>query len=175
MYTDIGVDTGDILLKEETPIGVNETAGELFERLSVLGAQVLRDTLRCVEDGTLIRTPQDEAQATHYPMLKKEHGLIDFHKTPAQIHNLVRGVSPWPGAYATMGEEVYKIWRVAPKAGAQECEPGTVLCADDQKGLVVQCTGGAVEVLQMQAPGGRRMDACAFLRGKKLPRERFNE
>jgi methionyl-tRNA formyltransferase len=175
MYTDIGVDTGDILLKQETPIGADETAGELFERLSVLGAQVLKETLQRVEEGTITRTPQDETQATHYPMLKKEHGRIDFHKTPAEIHNLVRGVSPWPGAYAAMGDAVYKIWRVAPMAGAEGCAPGTVLCADDQKGLVVQCAGGAVEVLQIQAPGGKRMDARAFLRGKKLPKERFNE
>jgi len=97
--TELGLDTGDILHTVLCDIGDNETAGELFVRLANLGATALLDALEKIENGTVKRIPQDHAQATHYPMLKKEDGKIDMSKTPTEIVNLVRGLNPWPGTY----------------------------------------------------------------------------
>ena len=96
MYTDIGVDCGDIIHQNTTRIGENETAGELFDRLADLGAQTLIETLKMLEAGKIIRTPQDHLNATHYPMLDKQMGAIDFNKSSKVIKNLVRGLNPWP-------------------------------------------------------------------------------
>ena len=111
MMTDVGLDTGDILLARSTPIGEDETAGELFERLAVLGAEVLSDTIAALENGTLTRTPQDSARATKCSMLKKEDGHVAFADGMQQAHDRVRGMNPLPGAYAPVSYthlDVYK-------------------------------------------------------------------
>ena len=168
MLTDVGMDTGDILLQEKTAIGPDETAGELYDRLSLIGADLLKKTLSALSDGTLQRTPQDESLATKCPMLKKEHGKIVFSKTASGVHNLVRGVNPWPGAYAMLGGEPLKIWKTAltnkESAGSV---PGT-LFGSGKEGLFVQCADRPVEILELQAPGGKRLDAAAFLRGRNI-------
>ena len=161
MLTDAGVDTGAMLLSRETPIGAEETAGELTERLSLLGAQLLVETLGALN--TLAPTPQDEARMTYDPMLDKAMGEIDFGRGAREIVNLVRGVNPWPGARAG----ALKVWRAAAAEGAGA--PGTVLAADAKRGLVVACADGAVELKEIQAPGGKRMDARAYLLGKRIP------
>ena len=161
MLTDAGVDTGAMLLSRETPIGAEETAGELTERLSLLGAQLLVETLGALN--TLAPTPQDEARLTNDPMLDKAMGEIDFGRGAREIVNLVRGVNPWPGARAG----ALKVWRAAAAEGAGA--PGTVLAADAKRGLVVACADGAVELKEIQAPGGKRMDARAYVLGKRIP------
>ncbi len=171
MMTDIGVDTGDMLLARETEIGPDETAGELYARLSELGAQVLIDTLKALEAGTLKRIKQDESEATHCPMLKKEHGRIDFSQSAQSVHGLVRGVNPWPGAYGFLNGQPFKVWRTR-LSGLPAHEgrmPGEIAVSSPKEGLFVQTGDGLIELIEIQAPGKQRMEAKAFLRGKPLP------
>ena len=171
MLTDVGLDTGDMLVKKTVAIGPDETAGELFERIALVGAETLRETLALLEAGKLQPVPQVEAEATHCPMLKKEHGHIDWKKSAGQVHNLVRGVNPWPGAFALFRGEPLKIWRTRPAEGGGA--PGEVLCSSPKQGLIAACGEGAVEVLELQAPGGKRMEARTYLRGKNIPEGEF--
>lgn len=165
MLTDIGVDTGDILLQRELDIAPDETAGEMFDRLSLLGADVLVETLRQMERGNLIRTPQNHEEATHHPMLKKEDGRIDWTKSAEAIHNLVRGVNPWPGAYCWYGENIIKVLKARPCGEKSDLEPGGVVCCSDKKGLFVSCGANVLQILELQIAGKKRMDACSALRG----------
>jgi len=170
MFTDIGLDTGDMLLKKELEILPDETAGELFERLSVLGAEVLLDTLRQLEAGTLKRIKQDEAQASYYPMIKKEDGLLDFNASAGKIVNFVRGMTPWPGAYCFLEGERFKIGK-AEESGLERpagAVKGQVLAADVKNGLVVAAAEGAVRLSRIQFSGQRMMDDIEYLRGHRL-------
>ena len=168
MLTDVGMDTGDILMQEETAVGPDETAGELYERLSVIGAGVLKKTIAALEAGTLVRTPQDESLATKCPMLRREHGKIDLSKNASDVHNLVRGVNPWPGAYALLGGAPLKIWKTAlTDREIPVLAPGT-LFGSEKEGLFLQCDDRPLRILELQAPGGKRLDAVTFLRGRKL-------
>ena len=169
MMTDIGMDTGDILLFERTPIGAQETAGELYERLAAIGARVLMRTLDQLAAGTLVRTPQDAAAATRCPMLKKEHGKLDFSQPAQRVHDRVRGVNPWPGAYAAIdGGETLKIWKTRLTGAQGAALPPGACVGDAREGLFVKCADELLELLEVQAPGGRRLDGCAFLRGRPL-------
>lgn len=168
MQTDVGMDTGDILMQEETVIGPDETSGELYGRLALIGANLLKQTIASLEAGTLVRTPQDESLATKCPMLKKEHGKIDFSKGALAVHNLVRGVNPWPGAYALLDGDTLKIWKTAlTDKSPSGFEPGT-LFGNEKEGLFLQCADRPLEILELQAPGGKRLDAVTFLRGRKI-------
>jgi len=168
MMTDIGMDTGDILMKSSTPIDPNETAGELYARLSVIGADLLKETIAALENGTLTRTKQDPALATKCPMLKKEHGKIDFTKSRREIHNLVRGVNPWPGAFALLDDVPLKIWKTRQvETENPHLLPGTCV-GNGKHGLFIQCADGLLEVLEVQASGGKRLDGKTFLRGKPI-------
>ena len=168
MMTDIGMDTGDILLVDKTEILPDETAGELFERLSVLGAETLRRTLAALESGVLVRTPQNEAEATKCPMLKKEHGKLDFAQTAQQVHNRVRGTNPWPGAYAMLGDNVLKIHKTRLSAQQVGLEPIGILKGNAKSGLFVRCADAWLEILELQATGGKRLNAKDYLAGKDL-------
>jgi len=168
MMTDIGMDTGDILMKSTTPIDPEETAGELYERLAVIGASLLKETITALENGTLTLTPQDAAQATKCPMLKKEHGRIDFSKTAQQVHNLVRGVNPWPGAFAMLDDAPLKIWKTKLTDKENPNLPIGTCVGDGKTGLFLQCSDGLIEVLTVQAAGGKRLDGKTFLRGKPI-------
>ncbi len=169
MMTDKGIDTGDILLQRETGIAPEETAGQLLARLSEIGAALLIETLMKIEAGACPRTPQDASRASYFPMLKKEMGQIDFALGPERVANLVRGLNPWPGAYALMPEGALKIHKARPVPLERAASPGEIVEASAKKGLVVACGGGAVEVLEMQTPGGKPMTAKAYLAGKTLP------
>lgn len=172
MYTERGVDTGDMILKRETDILEDETAGELSVRLAQLGARVLFETLELVAQGKAPREPQNEAEATYFPMLKKKDGLLDFRRSAREVYNRVRGVSPWPGAYGEIGGEVLKIWNVSVDESLSGT-PGEVLCADCKAGVAVACGSGGIFIEELQAPCCKRMDARDYLRGKKLPGECF--
>ena len=174
MLTDAGVDTGAMLLRRETDIGEVETAAELSARLSQLGAELLIETLKGYIAGEIAPTPQDERLASRQPMLKKEMGLIDWTRSAKEIACQARGLDPWPSAYTDCLGGTLKIYRARPAMG--EGEPGTVLRSSAKEGLFVACGEGALEVLEMQAPGGRRMSARAYLAGKKIePGTRFGE
>ncbi len=168
MMTDKGIDTGDMLLKAETPYQPGETAGELTLRLSRLGAELLITTVRALEAGTLQRIPQDEAAMTYDPMLTKEMGIIDWTRPAAEIVNRIHGLNPWPGCTTVMpgGEGRLKILRAetAPGSGA----PGAILVADPKAGLVIAAGQEALRVTQLQAPGGKPMNAKDYLRGHPM-------
>ncbi len=164
MFMDAGMDTGDIIDTLTTPIGENETAGELFERLAPLGARLLSTTLAAIADGTVTRRPQNDAEATMAPMLEKAMGRLDLTRPARELHNQVRGMNPWPGAFCTAGGKTLKIHetRVAAGSGA----PGTLLCADP---VTVACGEGALQLVTVQPEGKPRMAAEAWLRGARLP------
>ena len=169
MLTDIGLDTGDILLERETEIGKDETAGELFDRLAEMGAELLKETIEKLERNELEPKKQNDAEATKCSMIKKEHGHIDFSKSEKAIHDLVRGMNPWPSAYAMLEGEAVKIWRTrripTKKTGSKA---GSILCADKQNGLIVKCGDGDIEILELQFPGSKRMSAQAAMLGHEL-------
>ena len=174
MLTDAGVDTGAMLLRRETDIGETETAAELSVRLSQLGAELLIETLKGYIAGEIAPTPQDERLASRQPMLKKEMGLIDWTRSAKEIACQARGLDPWPSAYTDYLGGTLKIYRARPVEG--EGDPGTVLRSSAKEGLFVACGEGALEVLEMQAPGGKRMSARAYLAGKKIePGTKFGE
>lgn len=168
MFTDIGMDTGDILLTEETPIGERENAGELSDRLAEMGAELLIKTLRALEAGTLKRTPQNAELATYEPLMTKETGRIDWTKSAKEIDCLVRGVTPWPGAYTTAGGDTIKVFSVRKLEGGATGEPGKIICADAKRGLVVSCGDCDMEIEQLQMPGAKRMAARDYLRGHMI-------
>ena len=165
MFTDKGMDTGDILLMRETPIGPAENAGELTDRLAVMGAQLLIETIRALEAGTLSRIPQDHEAATYEPKMDKELGRIDWSRPAQEIDWLVRGTTPWPGAFTTLGEQTIKVFELAVLDGAASGAPGEIVAADAKQGLVVSCGDRDVVLTQIQMPGAKRMNARDYLRG----------
>nr|WP_298037887.1 methionyl-tRNA formyltransferase [uncultured Desulfuromonas sp.] len=166
MYMDVGLDTGDMLVKRSTPIGPEETAGQLHDRIAALGRDAMEETLTLLCAGTLKGEAQDDAQSTYAPMLKKEDGRIDWSLSATAVHNLVRGLDPWPGAYTGLEGEVLKVASTLPAEGAGD--PGTVLSAGPE-GVRIACGEGALLVRELQLPGKKRLGAADFLRGCPLP------
>ena len=173
MLTEVGLDTGPILLQKETPIGADETAGELFDRLAILGAGLLKETLTALAAGTLTPRPQNEAEASRCTMIKKGTGRVDFSQPAQRVHDLVRGVSPWPGAYAEMEGETVKIWKTRLGQRPEWGEVGECVIADPKEGLFVQTGKGLIEIIELQFPGGKRMEAKAALLGHPMRGKRF--
>lgn len=168
MKTDAGMDTGDMLRCAATPIGVLETAGELIGRLSVLGAQLLAETLPDYLEGKIEPVPQDPDQATYEPMLDKTMGEIDWNRPASEIACRVRGLNPWPCAYTDMKDGRLKLYLARAVAWDTDAAPGTVVKSSPKEGLFARCGEGALEVLELQAPGGKRMAAKAYLMGKGI-------
>ena len=163
MFTERGVDTGDMLLKKAVPIFQGETCGELTARLSHIGAEVLTETLAALENGTLTRTPQDENQMTYDPKLEKDMGIIDWTDSAENIVNKIHGLNPWPGAATAFPEGILKLWKAEVTEGSGAA--GTVLSADVKLGLIIAAGENAVRLKVIQAPGGKQMDARDYLRG----------
>ncbi|MGN0634876.1 MAG: methionyl-tRNA formyltransferase [Acutalibacteraceae bacterium] len=166
MQMDVGLDTGDMLLKAKTPITPDMTAGELHDRLSVLGAEVLSETLTAVQKGELHPEKQDDALSNYAPMLTKELSPIDFTKSAQTVHNQIRGLSPWPAATMVLCGKKLKVHAsilCADKGG----NPGEVM--ESGKRLVIACGDGkCVEILTVQAEGKRAMSAAEYLRGSAV-------
>ena len=162
MKIDAGLDTGAMLLKWETEIGEEETAIELGARLAPAGADLLLKTL--AELDTIVPEAQDDAQATLAPILKREDGHIDWKMPPGDILNRARGFQPWPGAYGFLRGQRFHMWRGA--FADRELAPGELV--DEGKRLFAGCGGGAVELLEVQLEGKKRMAAAAFLNGFPL-------
>lgn len=167
MWMDRGIDTGDMLLQAETEIGETETCGELTERLSRIGADLLGETLRKLEDGSLRRIPQEESRMTYDPMLTREMGTVDFAKPAWQVRGQINGLNPWPCAGVAFRGERIRLLRACQAEGSGA--PGTVLTADPRSGLILACGEGAVRVMELQAPGGKKMRAEDYLRGHGIP------
>ena len=168
MRTDAGIDTGDMLRSAQTPIGELETAGELTARLSELGAKLLGETLPDYLEGRLAPVPQDHGSASYQPMLDKAMGAIDWTQPAREIACRVRGLNPWPCAYTDFDGGRLKVYLAKAVAADADAPAGTVIASGPKEGLVVKCGEGALEILEMQAPGGKRMAAKAYLMGKKI-------
>ncbi len=164
MQTDVGVDTGDILMQKEIEIFPDETAGELFDRLSILGAEIITQALDDIEAGVITRTHQDEALATHVKMLSKKDGIIDFSKSAIDIKNLVRGLNPWPIAYTYFGDKTLKVYKaeVSPIKGSV----GEVLSLDN--GITIGSGENSITLVEVQLEGSKKMTAKEFLLGHKI-------
>lgn len=165
MLMDEGMDTGDILLKKETGIGEDETASEVLQRLSEIGAGLLLDTISGLEKGSITPVKQDDEQASYAPLLKKEHGVIDWRQPAYRIKNLVRGLQPWPGTFTKLNGKTLKIHRVA--ISNQTGKPGEILISYGDN-LTVAAGEGSVRIIELQPEGGRRMQTSDFLRGRDI-------
>ena len=184
MFMNAGMDTGDMILKEEVEIGDDETTGELWDRLKMIGANLLIKTVKEIENGTATRTKQPE-EGTMAPMLSKEMAKIDWkNKTANDIKNLVRGLNPIMGAYTFFDGKKVKFWKVQTltenellekfqeleeyKYHLNKMQAGTVLFSDDKKGLFIKANGGILQVLEIQGENSKRMAVGDFLRGNPV-------
>lgn len=168
MYMAEGMDTGDILAQTKTAIDLNENAAQLFDRLALLGAELLVKTMEDLKAGTTRAVPQDNSRSSHAPMLSRELSPMDWGKTVRQLHDQVRGLYPWPAATAELDGVRCKVLRTAILDGQTEKAPGTVLQADKQ-GLHIACGGGGMlEIMEVQPDGKKAMSAAAFLMGHPI-------
>lgn len=185
MYMDAGMDTGDIILKEEVNIDSEETTGELWDKLSKIGGNLLVETLKLVEEGKAPREKQGE-DFSMAPMLKKEISQIDWeNQTTEQIHNLIRGLNPIMGAYTFLDEKKIKFWKAKGLTDKDFLEineemreydyklpqimPGTILLADEKQGLYIKAKDGILQVIEIQGENAKKMNVTDFLRGNRIP------
>lgn len=171
------IDTGDILFQKKLPIGENETAGELHDRMMQLGARLVLETVQAIEKGAYTLQKQDDSRVSSAPKIFHESCEIDFSKNTEEVHNFIRGLTPYPGAWARLhwsgdsgqdryeGEEV-KILKARKRLEEHTYAPGDFV-TDGKKSLLAATSDGFVEILEIQAPGRRRMDAISFLNGLK--------
>lgn len=169
MYMDVGMDTGDMILKEEVNIGEDETTGELWDKLSDVGAKLLVETLRQIENGNAQRIPQGE-EFSMAPMLNKDMSKIDWNsKTAKEIKNLVRGLNPIMGTYSYLDGKKIKFWKVDVLPLENEnVENGTILKSNSKDGLYIKAKDGVIKVLEIQGENSKRMPIQDFLRGNEL-------
>ncbi|MBC7766352.1 MAG: methionyl-tRNA formyltransferase [Hyphomonadaceae bacterium] len=168
MQMDVGLDTGDMLCQSATPIGVYETAGQLHDRLSQLGASTLLETLKMLQNGTLQPKTQEEAQATYAPMLTKQLSPIDWEKDADTLSHLICGLNPWPVATTQMADNVFKVYQ-AQVVQCEKSQPaGTVLEHIKGQGLLVQAGKDALLIQEIQFEGKKRMHIEAYMRGKPI-------
>lgn len=163
MQMDVGLDTGDILMVSKTEIGINETSGELFDRLSIMGGPLILETLAAIENGEVTPVKQDESLATHTSKIDKSLCPIDFSKSAFEVHNKIRGLNPWPVATTVINGKRVKVYssEICEKSG----KAGTIIST---KPLVVACGDGSVEICEIQPEGKKRMTAEAFIAGHKI-------
>jgi methionyl-tRNA formyltransferase len=169
IYIDEGMDTGDIVLLEGVAIVPEDTAGTLHDRLAKVGARLLVRTLDEIEAGTAKRIPQDHSRATYTSKITREDGLIDWSASSRVIHNRVRAMNPWPGAYTPWRETTVRVLqtRIPRESEMGEGNPGTVLKSDES--ALEVCTGdGAVQLVEIQLPGGKALRWQEFLRGHPI-------
>lgn len=168
MYLATEMDSGDTIYSEETEIGEFETSGELYDRLTLIGADLLIKTLKDIEAGTAPRTPQDHSKATYVTMLDKTMCPIDFNNTPRAVAKKIYGLQPWPVATAELGGETLRVFGAAYSENKTEKAPGEVV-STGKNGIEIACADGtAVYITEVQAPGKKRMSSTDYLRGHKL-------
>jgi methionyl-tRNA formyltransferase len=174
MQMEEGLDTGPMLLTESVPIGWDDTTGSLHDKLAALGGAMIVDALRRLKVGDLPATVQPEAGVTYAAKISKEEAALDFSLPADVLARKVRAFNPFPGAHAQAGGVVYKIWRAG--IGDDNCgmPPGTVLVADAEVGIHIACGEGSLRLLQLQKPGGKRLEAAEFLNGTTLEDEFFS-
>lgn len=168
MLMDKGLDTGDILLSEKIEIASDDTSAALHDRLSLIGAELLIKTLKRFEARDIKPIPQDHSQATYAPILSKKDGLIVWNQPSHAIERLIRGVTPWPGAYTFHGENRLKIFKAKPVSTDRNDSPGTVIKGFSDE-LRVSTADGYLSILEIQGPSGKRLSIQDFLRGYDIP------
>ncbi|MDN5331109.1 MAG: methionyl-tRNA formyltransferase [Tepidanaerobacteraceae bacterium] len=173
MWMDEGMDTGDIFLQREVIIDPYWTAVELSEVLSKVGSELLLETLEKIKAGNIIRLPQNHAQATYAPVLKKEDGRIDWKNTAKDIYNLIRGVQPWPGAFTFRKGVELKIWRAEIYAKGETRGPGKIVGIDKERGILVGTGDGVLLITELQEAGKKKMSAAEYLRGHSIAEGEF--
>ena len=165
MFMDEGMDTGDILLKEEIEIGEDDTSIELSEKLSAIGALLLIETIEKGQNDEIRPLKQNDSEATYAPIIKKEVGKIDWNKSAEAIRDLVRGTQPWPGAFTSYNGKNFKIFRAS--INSISGNPGKVLVSDGGK-LVIGTGQNSLDISELQIEGGKRLKVTDFLRGNNL-------
>ncbi|TYT75506.1 methionyl-tRNA formyltransferase [Desulfobotulus mexicanus] len=167
MLMDAGMDTGDILLQRSLAIEPQDTSVEVHDRLSMLGAELILETLEGLGEGSIQPLPQNSEEATYAPLLKKSHGRINWNLPAHDIDTHVRGMNPWPGAFTRLKETDYKIFKVQPLTMVHEALPGTVLPSPSGS-LIIAAAKDAVAINELQGPSGKRMGIADFLRGNPI-------
>ncbi|SJZ30931.1 methionyl-tRNA formyltransferase [Selenihalanaerobacter shriftii] len=170
MYMGEGLDTGDIILKEEIGIAKKETVGSLHDKLAGLGADVLIETLELIKSNKAPRTPQDDRKASYAQKITKDEGLIDWTASAKEIRNLIRGMNPWPGAYTYHKGKRLKIWnsKIYDSKTKPSVIPGTVVDIKAEKGFIIQSGEGQLLMIEVQPENKQRMSANDYLRGYNL-------
>lgn len=167
MRMDEGLDTGDMILKEEVKIRADETGGSLFDRLSEVGAKLCVRTMEAIDAGTATYTPQDNSQATHTAKIYKEMGSIDWKQGAKEIECLIRGLDPWPSAYTRLGDKMLKIWKAQVVSEESGAEPGCIVKVEKDH-ILVQTGKGMLAISELQLEGKKRMPVEAFLNGYEI-------
>ena len=171
MYMDAGIDTGDMIQKTVVPLDKKETGGSLHDKLSQAGAKLLIETLKQLEEGTAVRTPQGEMTTEYAKMLDKSMGDIDWNRDAASIERLIRGLNPWPSAYTKLGEKTVKIWAADVLDEEREGQNGQIVGFGEgsaKDSILVKTGRGILAVKELQMEGKKRMTSDAFLRGYPL-------
>ena len=172
MRMDEGIDTGDMIMKEEVVLAEDETGGSLFDRLAEVGAKLCVKAMKAIEDGTAVYTPQDHSQATQTGKIQKEMGSIDWSKDAEEIERLIRGLNPWPSAYTRLDDKNLKIWRAKVVSHEVKAAPGCILKVT-KNDMEVQTGNGVLALLEVQLEGKKRMTIDAFLRGYEVEEGTF--
>lgn len=168
MKTDIGIDTGDIMFSLETDIKKDETCGELFERLSVLGADAIEKAVELITSGSAKFTKQNDGMASYTKMIKKEDAFVDFNDTAINVVNKIRAFNPSPVAYTLLNGEPFKIYRAEIVDNVSSLQDGYGKVLENEKRLVISCKNGAVSLLSVQKSGGKTLNVQEFLNGNKI-------
>lgn len=170
MYMDVGLDTGDMILKEVIEIGDDETAGELHDRLSLLGAEVLQRTMIQIERGEVERIKQNDEEASYAPIMKKDLGKINWNREANEIKNLIRGTVPWPSAFTTYQDKVMKIWKSHVEKSDQLYPPGKIVKVT-KEAIYVGTAKDFLVIEELQFSGGKRMTVKEFLVGNTIDKD----
>ncbi|WP_148549769.1 methionyl-tRNA formyltransferase [Paraclostridium bifermentans] len=167
MYMDEGLDTGDMILKSEIPLDDEITAGELHDKMMIDGAKVLKETIDLIEKGEAPREKQSNEDTCYSPIMNKSLGNIDWKKSAIDIHNLVRGINPWPSAYTTYEGQTMKIWKTKVIDKNSDKDPGTIISVD-KEGINVSTSEGIVQIKEIQMAGKKRMEVPEYIKGNNI-------
>lgn len=167
MMMDIGIDTGDMLLKKVVPLEEKETGGSLHDKLAAAGGDLLIETLKQIESGSIQRIPQGDTETRYAKMLTKDMGKIDFNRPAVQLERLIRGLNPWPSAYTSMHGKTLKIWDANVVEGNKDAQPGEIIEVS-KTSFTIMTGENALRIMEMQLEGKKRMTTEAFLRGYQV-------
>lgn len=172
MRLDEGVDTGDMIAKRQVRLDSDETGGSLFDKLAMTGAELCVETMKMIEEGTAVYTPQNNEESTHVGKISKELGFIDWERSAVEIERLIRGLNPWPSAFTNLGGKTFKIWKATVLPEVNEYGPGCIYKVTKDS-MCVQTGDGALSLEEVQLEGKKRMEIDAFLRGNAVEEGSF--